>query len=101
MTHKVCNLCDNRWIFDGSDICTVCEARNIHYTMIYKCVKNCDVLDEGILSNISEYMIENSYRMTDDEIHQICNSRTLNDSRDLDDVNQLFLQLHHNNEMII
>ena len=72
-----------------------------HVTMIKNTVINCNSLDEGILSNITEYQIENNIILNDKQIHEICNSRTLEKGDDLEKVNKLFQQLHHNNQMIV
>ena len=69
--------------------------------MIKNTVKNCISLDEGIISNITEYQIENNIILNDKQIHEICNSRTLEKGDDLEKVNKLFQQLHHNNQMIV
>ena len=69
--------------------------------MIKNTVKNCISLDEGIISNISEYQIENNIILNDKQIQEICQCRDVKTVEDLDQCNKLFLQLNHNNQMIV
>ena len=68
--------------------------------MIANTIKHCDSLDDGILSNISEYMIENNYKLTESEIMGMCELRQISSKKELDEIDNLFIQLHHNNQMI-
>ena len=69
--------------------------------MIKNTVKNCISLDEGIISNITEYQIENSIILNDKQIQEICKCRDVKTVEDLDQCDKLFLQLNHNNQMIV
>ena len=72
-----------------------------YVTMIKNTVINCNSLDEGILSNITEYQIENNIILNDKQIHEICNEAIMKKGGNLEEVNKLFQQLHHNNQMIV
>jgi len=72
-----------------------------YVTMIKNTVINCNSLDEGILSNITEYQIENNIILNDKQIQEICKCRDVKTVEDLDQCDKLFLQLNHNNQMIV
>lgn len=100
MTRTICWHCEKKYAFGSDDLCVVCNQRQNHYNTIAHTIEHCDSLDDGILSNISEYMIENNYRLTDSEIRDMCDLREISSKEELDETDKLFQQLHHNNQMI-
>ena len=104
--HKLCLVCNRRYSYERFDseyfgLCIVCKSQKRHFEIVANIVLRSRSLNERIFSNISEYQIENNVRFSDKEIKLLCKTRIVETSEHLRECDQLFLQLHHNNEMVI
>lgn len=103
MSHKVCTVCKNSWIFNDDEICNLCKKKKESIVLITKMAKSGIDL-ESILGNVSEVMINNRVKLDDVQINNITNAYYLSGEKNterLDNAGILFQQLHHNNEMIL
>lgn len=103
MSHTVCKGCNRNWLFHNEELCIGCSKKVNSFKFIIDTAKTGNDID-SISNEISERMINNQVKLSDQEIKQICdayyNSGEKTTER-LDDAGVLFQQLHHNNGMIL
>jgi len=103
MSHTVCSGCNTVWLFHDEVYCKDCNKKKSTFIFILETAKSGNDI-ESISDNISESMINNKVKISDQAIQQVCdayyNSGEKNAER-LENSNQLFLQIHHNNGMIL
>lgn len=103
MNHTVCKGCNRNWLFHNEELCIDCSKKISSFKFILSTAMSGDDID-SISNEISERMINNQVKLNDQGIKQVCDAYYLSgekNSERLDNTNQLFLQLHHNNGMII
>ncbi len=102
MSHTVCSRCNISWLFHDEKLCKSCTDKQSAILFIIDTAKTGNDI-ESICDTICESMINSRIKLSDQEIKQVCdayfNSGEKTGKR-LEESNQLFSQLHHNNGMI-